>query len=164
MSAYITLATPMTERQSLLDALADLGFTADEVEVHDEPTALVGYEGARRGQKAHIVIRKRHVGRSSNDIGFLATPTGYRAFISDYDQSRYGQAWLAKLANRYQHHHNAMMERMAEEERRRKEEERRALVEAQRQEISEKARKMGYQVQETREGDKIRLVLLRRTY
>jgi len=164
MSAYITLATPMTERSCLLDALADLGFTADKVEVHDEPTALVGYEGARRGQEAHVVIRKRHVGRSSNDIGFLATPTGYRAFISDYDRSRYGQAWLAKLSDRYQHHHNAMMERLAEEERRRKEEERRALVEAQRMAITEKATEMGYQVEETREGEKVRLVLLRRTY
>ena len=54
--------------------------------------------------------------------------------------------------------------RKAEEEQRRIEEERRQLVEARRQTIHEKAKKMGYRVQESREGDKIRLVLVKRVY
>jgi hypothetical protein len=53
---------------------------------------------------------------------------------------------------------------LAEAERRRVEEERRKLVEAQRQAIHEKAKKMGYRVQETREGDSLRLVLVKRVY
>jgi hypothetical protein len=38
------------------------------------------------------------------------------------------------------------------------------MVEAQRQAIHEKARSMGYRVEETRQGDKVRLVLVKRVY
>ena len=164
MSAYITLATPMMERQCLLDALADLGFGEDRVEVHADPAALVGYEGRSRTRVAHVIIRKHHVGPSSNDIGFLATPTGYRAIISDFDQTRYGRTWLTTLSGRYDHHHYRMLDRLQAEERRRKEEERKKLVDAQRKTITERARKMGYRVKETREGATVRLVLVKRVY
>ena len=43
MSAYLTLRTPMTDRESLLAALADLGFDASKVEVQETPVNLVGY-------------------------------------------------------------------------------------------------------------------------
>lgn len=44
------------------------------------------------------------------------------------------------------------------------EEERQRLVEAQRKTVHEKAKKLGYQVKESREGETIRLVLVKRTY
>ncbi len=164
MSAYITLATPMTDQQCLLDALADLGFGPDKVEVHADATQLVGYVGDRRQQRAHVVIRRRFVGTASNDVGFELTSTGYRAHVSGFDHPRYGTGWLSKLSARYQEHHAAKLARLAEEERRRLEEERRKLVEAQRQAVHAKARKMGYRVKETREGDSLRLVLVKRVY
>jgi hypothetical protein len=61
-------------------------------------------------------------------------------------------------------HWNAKEQRLAEEERRRVEDERQKVVEAQRQVVLERAKQMGYQVKETREGTKIRLVLVKRTY
>lgn len=164
MSAYLTLQTPMTDRECLVTALADLGFTIDKVEVHDSAVPLVGYLGDARAQTAHLVIRRQHVGSASNDIGFLATPTGFQALVSGYDHPRHGSAWLARLHDRYQVHHAAKLERAAAEERRRIEEERRQLVEAQRQAVHERARRMGYRVQETRVGDTVRLVLVRRSY
>ncbi|EDM81668.1 hypothetical protein PPSIR1_22164 [Plesiocystis pacifica SIR-1] len=154
----------MTDRECLLEALAALGFGSQKVEVHDEPVALVGYEGTRRGQEANIVIRRAHVGGASNDIGFLATKTGYQAFVSDYDRGRHGNRWLAELNTRYQAAWTAKQERLAEEERKRVEEERRQLVEAQREAIHRKAKKLGYRVQETREDGKLRLVLIKRVY
>ncbi|WP_437310902.1 DUF1257 domain-containing protein [Sorangium sp. So ce388] len=164
MSAYITLATPMIDRDSLLDALADLGFGSDKVEVHDEPASLIGYEGARRAQEAEIIIRRRHLGQASNDLGFRRTPTGFQAIVSDHDRARFGDAWLGQLHAGYQHHLTRRQEIRAEEERRKLEEERRKVVEAQRQAIHERARKMGYRVEETREGDRLRLVLVKRVY
>jgi len=164
MSAYITLVTPMTDRQCLLAALADLGFGPQKVEVHEDVTELVGYAGDRRQSRAHVVIRRRFVGTSSNDIGFELTPTGYQAHVSDFDRSRYGADWLSELGGRYEVHHAAKLARLAEEERLRFEEECRKLVEAQRQAVREKARKMGYRVKETREGDTLRLVLVKRVY
>jgi hypothetical protein len=164
MSAYITLMTPMVDTECLLAALADVGFGQDRVEVHEQPAQLVGYEGLERKQQAELVIRKRHVGSASNDLGFLRTPTGYQLIVSDYDQRSYGTPWLQKVNGRYQEHARLKQERLAEAERQRLEEQRRQLVEAQRQSIHEKARKLGYRVQETREGDKLRLVLVKRVY
>ena len=164
MSAYITLMTPMVDQECLLAALADLGFDRGKVEVHETPVNLVGYQGDRRVQAANIVIRRQHVGSASNDVGFLHTATGYQAHVSGYDHPRYGSGWISQLKGRYDAHWTAKQQRLAEEERRRLEEERRRLVEAQRQSVYERAKKMGYRVKETRQGDTIRLELVKRTY
>jgi len=86
---------------------------------------------------------------------------------------------MRHLHARYQHHDAAKQQelltrareaadlearRLAEIEARRRDEERQRLVEAQRQAIHEKAHKMGYRVEETRQDDKIRLVLVKRVY
>ena len=155
----------MVDEECLLEALANVGFTADKIEVHSEPVRLEGYEGREREQVAHVVIRRNHVGGSSNDIGFLKTPTGYQAFVSGFDAGRgHGQPWLQAVQKHYTARFEAKVARLAEAERRRLEEERRQLVESQRQVIHEKARKMGYRVEEHREGDTVRLVLLKRVY
>ena len=164
MSAYLTLLTPMTDRQCLLEALADLGFDSSKVEVHAQPVPLVGFEGNLRGQTADLVIRRQLVGQASNDLGFRATPTGYQLIVSDYDQRAYGQQWLSRLHARYETHFAAKQSRLAEGERRRLEEERRRLVEHQRAAVVERAKKLGYLVKETCEGQNIRLVLVKRSY
>jgi hypothetical protein len=164
MSAYLTMLTPMTDRECLLCALADCGFAADSVEVHETPVQLIGYGGDLRMQSANIVIRRRNIGAASNDVGFLASATGYQALVSGYDHPRFGTTWLTQLTQRYQVHVDAKMERIAIEERRKIEEERKQLVESQRQAVHERAKKMGYRVEEKREGEMLRLVLVKRTY
>jgi hypothetical protein len=164
MSAYITLMTPMTNQESLLAALTDVGFQRGQIEVHAEAVPLVGYGGERRSQTANIVVRRQHVGSASNDLGFLATPTGYQLQVSDYDRHQYGNDWVRRLHDRYRHHEAIVQERLAEAERRRLEEKRRQLVEAQRLGVLARAKQLGYQVKETREGDAVRLVLIKRTY
>lgn len=164
MSAYLTLLTPMTDQECLLAALVDLGFDKTKVEVHDTPVQLEGYAGDRRSQTANIVIRRQHVGAASNDVGFLAAATGYQALVSGYDHPRFGAGWITELSQRYQVHFDAMKERLVIEERHRLEEERQKLVEAQRQAVHQRAKQMGYRVEERREGEKLRLVLVKRTY
>jgi hypothetical protein len=164
MSAYLTLLTPMTDQECVLAALVDVGFDASKIQVHATPVNLVGYRGDQRSQTANIVIRRQHIGSASNDVGFLASPTGYQAFVSGYDNPRFGAGWITQLNHRYQVHWTAKQERLAAEERRRLEEERQRLVEAQRKAVHERARKLGYRVKETREGETIRLVLVKRTY
>jgi hypothetical protein len=89
-------------------ALADLGFAASKVEVHETAQPLYGYKGDRRPEKAEIIIRRKYVGHLSNDLGFaFSKETGaYEALISDYDRSRegYHQGWLAKLTQRHSYH------------------------------------------------------------
>lgn len=164
MSAYLTLLTPMLDQECLLAALVEVGFDRTKLEVHETPAQLVGYQGDRRAQTANIVIRRRHIGAASNDIGFLATATGYQALVSGYDHPRFGAGWISQLSQLYQVHFDAKKARAADEERRRLEEERQRMVEAQRQAVHDRAKKMGYRVEEKREGDKLRLVLVKRTY
>jgi len=164
MSAYLQVATPMTDTECLLDALADVGFAPSTVEVHQQAVALVGYEGTTREQQAHVIIRRQHIGSASNDVGFVRTPTGFRLIVSGYDQSRFGTAWLARLSSRYEVHHGEKSRRMAEEQRLAAEEERRRLVEATRQAVIEKAKSSGYRIEERVERGSIRLVLSKRIY
>jgi hypothetical protein len=164
MSAYMTLLTPMTDQGCLLAALADLGFDRTKAEVHAVPVHLEGYTGDRRSQTAHIIIRRQHVGAASNDVGFLASATGYQAFVSGFDHPRFGTGWLTQLNSRYQVHWSAQQARLAAEELRRLEEERQRVVEAQRRSVHERAKKLGYRVEETRVGETIRMVLVKRTY
>jgi hypothetical protein len=164
MSAYLQLATPMTDAECLVDALADVGFARSVVEIHEQAVALVGYEGTARAQQAHIIIRRHHIGNASNDVGFVRTPTGFRLIVSGYDQSRFGSAWLARLSDRYEIHRMEKDRRMAEAQRRVAEEERRRLVEATRLAVIEKAKNSGYRIVERVEQGCVRLVLSKRVY
>ena len=160
MSAYITLMTPMTDEACLVAAIVDQGFDERAIGRSVTPTELRGWQ---HGRQANVVLRKEQTGDSYNDIGFLRTPTGFTAILSN-DHSQFGREWLSRVNQRYQFHSAEREERLAVEERRRLEEERQRLVEAQRQAVHERAKKMGYQVKETREGETIRLVLVKRAY
>ena len=81
--------------------MKELGFK--EVEVHEKAENLYGYRGDKRKDTAEVIVRRKHVGSSSNDIGFKLNSDGeYEAIISDYDKSiGYGQGWLTKLETSY---------------------------------------------------------------
>ena len=160
MSAYITLVTPMLDEECLVATIVDQGFHEASIVRSAEAVALRGWQ---TGRQAHIVLPKEHTGDAYNDIGFLRGPTGFTAILSN-DYARFGPEWLSRVSACYQAHWTVKQERLAAEERRRVEEERQRVVEAQRQAVHERARKMGYRVQETREGETIRMVLVKRTY
>jgi hypothetical protein len=102
MSHYSEVEIELRDRAALLAALGRLGF-AGKVEVHDTPQNLYGYEGDRRAQTAHLIIRRQNVGMASNDLGFIRGADGnYRAIISDFDgRHGYGAAWTGKLKQAY---------------------------------------------------------------
>ena len=156
----MTLATPMLDEECLIAAIVDQGFHEPSLVRSETPIALRGWPG---GRHAHIVLRKELTGDAFNDIGFLRGTTGYNAILSN-DYARFGPDWLARVSTCYQSHWTEKQGRLAAEERRRLEEERQRVVEAQRQAVRERAKKMGYRVQETREGEMIHLVLVKRTY
>jgi hypothetical protein len=174
MSAYVTLTTAMVDQECLLEALAKMGFNRSVIEISSEPVLLRG----PRIRKANILIRREHLNPSWEDIGFLKTSVGYQATVSADSRSPYGKEWLARVLLAYEAKYaekQARLEREAREaeiearrkaeaERIRMEEERRRLIEAQRLAVHEKAKKMGYQIKETREGETLRLVLVKRTY
>lgn len=160
MSAYMTLVTPMLDEECLIAAIVDQGFREANILRSDHPILLRGWQ---RGRQANVVLPKEHTGDAYNDIGFLRGPTGYTAILSN-DYAQFGSEWLSRVSASYQKHWSAKLARIAAEERRLLEEERQRVVEAQRLAVHERAKKLGYRVQETCEGETIRLVLVKRTY
>lgn len=87
MSEFVVCDTEISDLDSLKDALIDLGIPAKAIDVHENPVNLNGYKGDKREQKAHVVIRRSNIGRSSNDIGFERGTNGkYKIWVSDYDK------------------------------------------------------------------------------
>ncbi|MGW0824423.1 DUF1257 domain-containing protein [Streptomyces sp. NPDC002845] len=102
MSHFTRVRTALRDPDLLVQALATLGFTT--VEAHDTPQTLYGYQGDARPERAEVIIRRAHIGRLSNDIGFRRRDDGtFEAVISEYDRSHFDQPWLTKVARAYGH-------------------------------------------------------------
>jgi len=103
MSHYSEVMIELTDEGCLVAALSRLGFKG-KVEVHREAQPLYGYQGDVRSQKAHVIIRRQHVGPAANDLGFERQADGrYRVWVSDYDRTynKYDDAWLGRLKQAY---------------------------------------------------------------
>ena len=70
----------------MIESLEELNY---HPEVHIEPQNLQGYQGDERAQKAHIIIRKKYVGSSSNDVGFYLEKgkQKYKVIASEFDSA-----------------------------------------------------------------------------
>jgi hypothetical protein len=100
MSHFTRVRTKLRDAATLAAALNTMGFST--VEVHDQPQSLHGYQGDVRRERAEVIIRRRHIGLLSNDIGFARRPDGtLEAVISAYDRPRYNAAWLTELTRAY---------------------------------------------------------------
>ncbi len=84
MSKYLTFTDVVFKNEALLlAALAELGYTTVE---RGEALPLYGYQGDERAERAQLVIRRKHIGVASNDLGFAHSAEGYTPIISEYDQ------------------------------------------------------------------------------
>jgi hypothetical protein len=103
MSHYTRMKTRITDSAALTRALAEVGFP--EVEVHAVAQPLVGFQGDLRAQTAEVIVRRKHLGRASNDLGFKRQPDGtFEAVVSAFDRSTYSGKWLDRLTARYTYH------------------------------------------------------------
>ena len=103
MSHFTTLSTQLTDADALRAALGDVGYP--EVETHAEEQPLYGYRGDRRRDRAHVIVRRKHVGHASNDIGFRRERDGtFAAVISEFDRTTHDDAWLGRLTARHAYH------------------------------------------------------------
>jgi hypothetical protein len=103
VSHYSEVQIELIDEGGLVAALARLGFKG-KVEVHREAQVLYGYQGDMRAQKAHVIIRRQHVGPAANDLGFERQADGkFRVWVSDYDvkYNKYDAAWMGRLKQAY---------------------------------------------------------------
>ena len=91
MSEYTTVQTEITDAGILRLALQDVGLPFEEATVEAggdrNGLSLVGYLGDTRPQTVQFAIRRRNLGRLSNDIGWVWDESAQRyfAYVSDYD-------------------------------------------------------------------------------
>lgn len=72
MSHFTAIKTQIKDRDALVKALADVGLK--NIEVYETAQSLYGYQGDVRAETAEVIIRRKYVGSSSNDIAFSAIP------------------------------------------------------------------------------------------
>ena len=105
MSAYREQETSLNDKDCLVESLKEMKLrsgSACDPQVHEKPVNLEGYHGDKRKQTAEVVIARKQVGGSSNDIGFTRGEDGnFKAIISDYDSSYYNQKWMKELKKKY---------------------------------------------------------------
>jgi len=93
MSEYTTVQTEITDADILRLALQDVGLPFEEAAVEAggdrNGLSLVGYLGDTRPQTVQFAIRRRNLGRLSNDIGWVWEEGAqvYSAYVSEYDAS-----------------------------------------------------------------------------
>jgi len=87
MSHYTKIKTKIKDAEVLKKTIKEMGYPFEEGRnIH-----LYGYLGDRRPQTADIVIRRKYIGASSNDIGFKKVGNYYDLIISEYDEGIHGQ-------------------------------------------------------------------------
>jgi hypothetical protein len=109
MSEYRKQTTNCKDRECLIDALIEMGYKRENIEIHEEAQQLFDYTGRathytdKNGDKANVIVRRQHVGGAANDLGFkLNKETGtYEAIISRYDSGKHNSTWLAGLKTNY---------------------------------------------------------------
>jgi hypothetical protein len=103
VSHFSTVRTHIAVKDQLVEALRDCGYPV--VEVYDRAEPLYGFLGDLRPQRAEVIIRRQHIGKLANDIGFRRAPDGnFEAIISEYDAHSHDSVWLDRLTQRYAYH------------------------------------------------------------
>lgn len=113
MSHYVDVKTSITDEECLTKALCRVENGHDcyhrtwdksHIESHKQAMNLYGYKGDMRTDKANVIIRRKNVGRASNDLGFVKNADGsYTAIISEFDGRSMGfsSVWLQRLTTYY---------------------------------------------------------------
>ena len=100
MSKYNQVETQYKDRDCLVEALGDMGYT--DVEVHEVAQNLVGYHGDLRQQKANVIVRRKHISQSANDLGFIQQKDGtFAMIVSDFDSGKHNAEWNVRLKCAY---------------------------------------------------------------
>lgn len=136
MSEYTIVECEIESADHVVSALEALGIPRASIEVHEDLVNLIGYEGRSRANKAHVIVRKNNVNKylsagCSNDLGFEKAEGKFRVHVSDYDR-RWWNLKEVKFKN-----------------------------EAACAKATELARKRGYKIERTDEGEVIRLKLIK---
>lgn len=102
MSQFVEGEVAIKDQECLIEALIELGYAEEHIEVHTEAKPLYGYRGDQRKETAHVIVRRRYVGNTSNDVGFRRNKNGtFTAIVSKYDSKKQGDTWNGHLDQKH---------------------------------------------------------------
>lgn len=109
MSAYSKNKTIYKDRECLITALGEMGYSQEKIELHEGVGAqLIDYCGRpthyldKNGDKANVIVRRKYVGSAANDLGFKLEEDGtYSAIVSAYDTGKHNSKWMTGLKAAY---------------------------------------------------------------
>lgn len=100
MSKLRRIPTSMRSARHLKAALEAGGLR--EVELHAEPQPLLTWRNQPVGESAEVIVRRRGIGATADDLGFLRRPNGqFEAIVSEILLGRFDRRWFAELDKRY---------------------------------------------------------------
>jgi hypothetical protein len=91
MSAFKIVECNINDRDELVAGLKGLGFSSDEIEVHDNPVLLANYDGHLGPQKGNVVVRRNNFKKRTKaswnaDLGFEKTGNEYKIHLNQEEQ------------------------------------------------------------------------------
>lgn len=99
MARYRIIPTSLTNPNDIARALREMGLGV--VEVHSTAQPLEDWIGRPTDVLANVIVRRKSIGASSDDLGFVRNERGtYDALLSDIHLFRFDRKWLVDLASR----------------------------------------------------------------
>jgi hypothetical protein len=99
MSHLNSFKTDITDRDALVRALCRMGFTRNQIEVHDKAQPILGFHGTQDRKVGHIIIRKGNTNISS-DIGWEKQGETFVGHVDSY-WGIYTDDWHVQLMDGY---------------------------------------------------------------
>lgn len=91
----------MRSTAHLIEALRARGL--QQVEHFASPQPLVSWRGQPLGEGAEVIVRRRAIGATADDLGFQRSSDGtFVALVSEIHLSRFDRRWFAELEKHYQ--------------------------------------------------------------
>jgi hypothetical protein len=87
MSAYKVVECEIKSEESIIAGLVDLGIPRNQIEIHNNPVPLVGWNGNKGRQKGNVVVRRQNFkkftkARYNADLGFEKVGDNYQIHIN----------------------------------------------------------------------------------
>lgn len=99
MPRYRQIPTGIRSERDIERALVEMGLKG--VEVHDPPQPLHDWIGRPTSALATVIVRRKVLGPSSDDVGFARNANGtFDLIVSEIHLFRFDKKWLAELARR----------------------------------------------------------------
>jgi hypothetical protein len=134
MSQYLVVECEIDKEKYIVEGLKDMGFSMDEIEIHQTSQTLMNYNGQPGPQKGNIIVRRKYFKQRTKsgwnaDLGFEKVNDSYKIHVNSEEKK-----WWSSKEPRFKQIAAACK-------------------------VTDKARREGYHVRRTENGENIKLTV-----